>query len=467
MKTSSTAQLVILLCLSTLAAEKPNVLLILSDDHSVSHVGAYGGPNCQRLNLTPNLDAFARESMRFYRAYVTAPQCAPARISVFTGRTPIDVNATRFGQPARNDVELVTDVFRNAGYWVGLDGRHQLEKQGVRGPAFESRFDHFVRGASTKAQHLATVPDKFAAALDKIPRKKPFFLYFGFNQPHRKFGDDHDGIDPAKLTLPPDFPDLPELRLDYAKFLAEVRDLDTGFGMVMDVLKQRGLADNTIVVFMGDNGESLLRGKGTVWDRGLRVPLMVRWPGRIPENSISNALVCCTDIAPTLLDAAGLAPPPGMTGGSYLKVLTKRTTRHRDFVFAERSWHHGPVTRTDGFDLSRAVITPSHHFIYNVLPDRPYVPVAVEKLKFWPVMQSLAKNGKLSTLHKRLYFPGKRPLFELYDVAKDPFQLRNLAGSSTTASIEKELREVMDRWLVRENDFVPLPSHAAALSDKH
>ena len=236
------------------ADDRPNVLLILSDDYSVPHLGAYGDANCQRFNLTPHLDALATEGMRFDRAYTAAPQCAPSRTSIFAGRSPMGLSATRFAQPARSDTVFFTDILRESGYWVGLAGRHQhldgrnrdldhvtdmLVELGMRDGEFTQRFDHFVRGESTKGEAIQNVDEMMGEALDKVPENKPFFLYFGFNQPHRKWGDDHEKIDPSKLVLPPDWPDLPEIRLDYAKYLAEVRDLDLGFGLVENVLKDR------------------------------------------------------------------------------------------------------------------------------------------------------------------------------------------------------------------------------------
>ena len=153
-------------------------------------------------------------------------------------------------------------------------------------------------------------------------------------------------------VLPPDWPDLPEVRLDYARYLAEVRDLDTGFGLLLKTLKKRGLSDNTMVIFMGDNGEALLRGKGTLYSRGLHVPLMIRWPGKVSPGSVSDVLISGEDLAPTILAAAGLEVAQEMTGVSFLPALLGKPFEGRNQVFAERGWHFGPITRTDGFDLS-------------------------------------------------------------------------------------------------------------------
>ena len=463
------------ICQSGLA-DRPNILLILSDDHSAPHLGSYGDRNCQEFGLTPHLDAFAREGMRFERAYTAAPQCAPSRISIFAGRSPVGVGATRFAQPARADTPFFTDLLRDRDYWVGLDGRHQhldgrnrdsphvsetLIEQGMRGEQFESRFDHFVRGVKTKGADLAKVSEILGAALDGVPEGKPFFLYFGFNQPHRRWGEDHAGIDPAALSLPDDWPDLPEVRLDYARYLAEVRDLDEGFGMIMQTLIERGLAENTLVIFMGDNGEALLRGKGTLYDRGLHVPLLVRWPGEVKPGSVSEVLVSGVDLAPTILSAANIPVAEGMTGQDFMPELLGQSFAGREQVFGERGWHFGPITRSDGFDLSRSVTTRRYNFIYNAIPERSYTPVDMAKRNIaWDAIKAARQAGTLSAIHEQIYFQNPRPIFELYDLMEDPFEMNNLAGQKSVRQIETELRKKLDRWMIREGDFLPLPTHA-------
>ncbi|MGB0580652.1 MAG: sulfatase-like hydrolase/transferase, partial [Limisphaerales bacterium] len=344
------------------------------------------------------------------------------------------------------------------------DAAHVTEtliELGVRGEAFESRFNHFVRGVKTKGAALAKVPAMFSAALDGVSEGKPFFLYFGFNQPHRKWGEDHEGIDPAALKLPADWPDLPEVRLDYARYLAEVRDLDTGFGMIMKVLAERGQADNTLVIFMGDNGEALLRGKGTLYNRGLHVPLLIRWPGKIAPGSISDSLISGVDLASTILKAAGIKPAKGMTGLDFVPELLGQPFEGREQVFAERSWHFGPITRSDGFDLSRSVTTKRYNFIYNVLPERNYTPVDMAKRNIaWDAIKLAHENGELPAVHERIYFQYPRPIFELYDLENDPFELNNLAGQESVRMVEAGLRQELDRWMLRESDFLPLPTHA-------
>ena len=172
----------ILICPAS-GGEKPNILLVLSDDHSLPHVGVYGCTNCEEFSLTPKLDRFAEEGIRFNRAYTAAPQCAPSRTSMFAGRSPIGLRATRFAQPASAETPFFTDLLRDAGYWTGLDGRHQhldgkkmdadhisemLVQENMRGKTFESRFDHFVQGIRTKAEAIQDIPGIFSGILDQV-----------------------------------------------------------------------------------------------------------------------------------------------------------------------------------------------------------------------------------------------------------------------------------------------------------
>ncbi len=485
LKRAAFALVNVFLCLAvvrvSLSAEqgKPNVLLILSDDHSVPHVSCYGDENTKRFNITPNLERFAEQGMRFDRAYTSAPQCAPSRISIFASRSPVDLGVTRFAQPPRADVRFFTDVLRSGGYWVGLDGRHQhldgrvreaehidrtLREAGMQ--SLDQRFDHFVRSASTKGDGLTEVADRVAAALDKVPEDKPFFLYFGFNQPHRKFAVNYDGIDPNQLELPEDWPDLPEVRVDYARYLASVRELDQGVGQIMQLVKTRGIEGNTLVIFMGDNGEALLRGKGSLLDRGTHVPLMIRWPGRVEPGSDCSALVCGTDLGPTILAACGMKPLEEMTGISCLPQLLGEKTTGQQYVFAERGWHWGPITRTDGLDLSRSVTSERYRYIYNALPNRSYTPVDMSGKDAWKAIQAAHAAKQLSPLHERLYFANPRPVVELYDMRDDPLELNNLTGKKRVAEIERSLREELESWMIREHDFLPLPTHALKNTNK-
>ena len=200
---------------STLGGESPpNILLVLSDDHSIPHLAVTEARIVFASDITPNLDRFAQRACDSI-APTPLRLSAPSRISIFAGQSPVGLGVTRFAQPPRGDVIFFTDILRSNGYWVGLDGRHQhldgrakeathidsvLREEGMQN--LSERFDHFVRRASTKGEQLDQVTQQVTKALNKVPEDKPFFLYFGFNQPHRGFSKEHEEIDPKNYHYP-------------------------------------------------------------------------------------------------------------------------------------------------------------------------------------------------------------------------------------------------------------------------
>ena len=189
---------------------------------------------------------------------------------------------------------------------------------------------------------------------------------------------------------------------------------------------------------MGDNGAALLRGKGTLYEFGIHVPLIMRWPGKIKPGRASSELISGEDLAPTFLEACGVTVPKEMTGVSAHKILRDERAEGRNYLFAERGAHHIYLPKgSASFDLGRCVVGRRYKFIYN----------------------ALARNtsGKLSPHHSRIYFAATRPMYELYDLEKDTGEFENLVGRAETAAIEKELRTVLIERMVLECDFLPLP----------
>lgn len=486
---------------ATASAARPNILLILSDDNSVPHDGCHPSRDSRVNRLTPNFEAFAAQGMCFDRAYTTAPQCAPSRASIFAGRNPVDIGVTRFAQPARTDVPYFSDILRASGYWVGLEGRnhhlagreddppHVKEALAASGLSrIGDRFDH-VNVFGTKGLTPADLASRVSRTLDEVPREKPFFLYFGFNQTHRQFVADRSDIDASKLTLPPDWPDLPEVREDYAAYLADLRSMDGQFGALMALLKARGLDKNTIVVFMGDNGEALYRGKGTLYERGNHVPLIVRWPGVVKGGTRNASLVSAIDLAKTFVEAAGQQPDKRMTGISLVSRLQGQGAEGHDYVFTERGWHPGGLNVSEGLDYARAITGERYKLIYNAQPAQPYSPVdqggrfivrdpkqeagrdadpqparertdADRALGAWKAVVQAHEAGKLPIGVDQLYFKRPRPIFELYDLQADPYEQRDLAGSPALASVEVGLRKELDKWMVLSGDYLPLATDA-------
>jgi N-sulfoglucosamine sulfohydrolase len=443
-------------------ADKPNILIILSDDHSAAHLGCNGNPDIK----TPNLDAFSASGLRCERAYVTCPQCVPSRASIFTGRSPISIAMTRFSAPLPRDVQTFPEVLRASGWFTGVAGRTYhldgakkppesravFEKYGM--VTFKDRLD-FVNKAGDNAKSLA----QFNDFLNSQPRGSPFFLQLCSGDPHRPLTESGpERHDPAALTLPAHYPDTRLVREDLARYYDEVAHLDVFFGEVMAELERRGLAHNTLVIFMGDNGCSQLRGKGTLNEFGIRVPLLIRWPAKIKPGSFSSELISGEDIAPTVLEAAGLVVPPEMTGKSFFALLRGDAHECRDYIFAERGAHGSNLPEgSASFDLGRVVVSPTHKLIYNVTWQLPYQPVDFHDAPFWAELQQSHRDGKLDSRWVSLYFSPTRSMFELYDLQTDPAELNNLAGTPAVEAVEKKLKAALQEWMILERDFVPLP----------
>lgn len=447
--------------------KRPNILLILSDDHSAPHVGCYGNKDI----ITPNLDKFAAQGLRFDRTYVCCPQCVPSRASIMTGRSPVEIQMTRFSAPLPRDIKTYPEALRAAGYFTGVCGRsYHLD-----GANFVTEIEDFI-----EKHHLKTFPDRLdyvkisgqQEAFGEmqeflgLAKDKPWFLQLCFSDPHRKLdrNDYSARYNPAKLTLPKHYPDTPAVRDDLSRYYGEITRLDELFGKIMDELNRRGLAENTLVAFMGDNGCSQFRGKGTLYELGLHVPLLMRWPGRIKAGSATSELVSGEDLAPTFLSAAGVAVPPEMTGRSFLPAVLGEKFTGRPYVFGERGSHASGLPGTsNAFDIGRCVISRTHKLIYNGLWQIPYKPVDFSGDKFWKELEAMHTEGKLAPELDKLYFAEQRPIFELYDLVNDPAEMQNLYDQPEVQQVQRELIVALSEWMILQRDFLPLP--AAALKD--
>jgi arylsulfatase A-like enzyme len=304
------------------------------------------------------------------------------------------------------------------------------------------------------------VLQRVAAFFEQWPREKPFFLQASFYDPHRPFMPNAtlQPHDPAQLRLPPFFPNTAALRADLAQYYDEVARLDGDVAHILQMLKALGVAGETLVVFIGDNGGAVLRGKGTLYELGIRVPLLIRWPGIVPPGTSTSALISSEDLAPTLLDAAGVAVPRKMSGRSFVRLLRGEAFTARSYVFAARGAHGLELPgSTDAFDLSRSVVSRTHKLIYNALWQLPYTPVGFAREAFWQEIQARHQAGTLAPALSQLYFPPTRPLFELYDLRTDPYEMHNLAGTPEAAAKERTLKAALQQWMILNWDHLPLP----------
>ena len=450
------------------APARPNILFILSDDHSYPFLSCYGDANVR----TPNLDRFAAQGMKFHRFFTAAPQCVPSRAAYLTGRSAVAARMTRFSSPLPRDEITFPEVLRTqAGYFTGvcgrsyhLDGSARAEgsvsgklMQQHKMRTFEERLDYVRRGSDTEAVA------QMAEFLDRKPAGKPFCLWLNFSDPHHPWNAPAlDRPDPAALKLPPHWPDLPGVREQVADYCAEVNRLDRSLQSVLELLARRGFEQDTLVIFAGDNGAALPHGKGSLYDPGCNVPFVVRWPGVVQAGGESRTLLSGEDVAPTVLAAAGLPPASRMSGRSFLPLLKGEAYAPRQYVFAERGPHgSAPVTvnmRSSGYDLARSVRSERYKFIYNATPWIPYGPVDSAGGAAWREMTAANEQGKLGPGLRATYFTSPRPVYELYDLQSDPSELKNLSGDPAVRAIEHELRVALTEKMMLDFDYLPLPA---------
>ena len=439
---------------------KPNILLILSDDHSAPYLGIYGNPDLK----TPHLDSLAHRGVLFHRAYTAAPQCVPSRSAILTGRNVIDLGMSRFSAPLPQEAITIPEYLAEEAYFTGICGRHYHLDGSGRMPeettkafekhdlvTFPDRVDYLKKGSDDE------VLAQFSTFLDQVPNDRPFFMWMNFSDPHRAFTANAYEPDPQSLTVPESMPDTKEVRKDLAQHYGEIMRLDMHIGEVLQELRNRGVAQNTVVIFMGDNGAALLRGKGTLYDMGIHVPLIVAGPG-VVSGAASEALVSGIDIAPTILNLVGVAVPDEMTGKSFLPALKGEAYSGHEHIFATRVPHSsGLPEHTAYFDLSRTVFDPRYKLIYNALWQLPYSPVDFRNHPMWKELQEMNTAGTLEEKYANALFSEPRPMFELYDLAEDPYELNNLIEEPEYDEIAHSLKATLQEWMIVNQDYLPLP----------
>ncbi len=439
------------------AAAPPNVVLIIADDMAWDDSGAFGHPRIR----TPNIDRLAHAGMRFDRAFLTTSSCSPSRSTIITGRYPHNTGAEELHLPLPAEQVTFVEKLKAAGYWTAAAGKWHL------GNAVKDRFN-LVRDANSAGYQLATGKnaqrkmtaagpgaiqsgcDQWVPVLRDRPKDKPFFLWLASFDPHRDYQDGTIPTPhrPEDAVVPPYLPDLPEVRSDLARYYDEITRLDHFVGDVLDELDRQGIAQNTLVLFLSDNGRPFPRCKTTLYDSGIRTPLIARWPARIAAGSRCERLVSTVDIAPTLLALAGTAPAASFQGKDFSPLFTNPDARIRDVIHAERNWH-------DYAARARAVRSETFKYILNDDHDRPLTPPAdAVRSPTFVAMRKLRDAGKL-TPEQRTCFIAPRPREELYDLAHDPHELNNLAGDPKYTQTLAAMRRTLEKWQHETADAAP------------
>ncbi len=415
---------------ATHAADRPNILWISLEDISPD-LGCYG----DKYAVTPNIDKLATQGCRYTNAFTHAGVCAPSRSGIITGMYPTTMGTHYMrckGVPP-SFVKCFPEYLRAAGYYCTNDNKTDYNFD-----APLTAWDDTRKGAHWRNRPTKETPF-FAVINLTTTHESQIRLPEAQLEARRKTLLPEELHDPAKAQLPPYYPDTPVVRRDMANYYDNLTFTDKEVGRILKQLEDDGLADNTIVFFWGDHGRGLPRHKRWIYDSGIRVPLVVRWPGTLQPGSVSDELVAFVDLAPTVLSLAGVELPQHFQGQAFLGPKTAATPR--EYVYAARD------RMDETLDIIRAVRDKRYKYIRNYRPDLPYAQ-DIAYMNEMPTMQEwrrLAAAGKLEGAQK-IFFELQKPVEELYDTEADPHEINNLSADPKHAATLARLRAAHEKW---------------------
>ena len=418
--------------------KRPNIVWIMAEDIS-TELACYGHPAVK----TPNLDGLALQGSRYTQAFCTAPSCTPSRNAMMTGvyQTRTDTqDQRRRGVILPKGIKPITHLLREAGYYTAL------------GCGYSAKTD-----LNFKAEPLFDGKDWRSRQ-----QGQPFFAQITLSITHRQKNgwgpvreQSQHPVDPQDVELPPYFPDHSVCREDWAMYLDSIEKMDAQVGWILQRLEREGIADNTVVIFIGDNGRCHLRGKCWLYDPGLHVPLTIRWPNHIEPKTVNQDMVSMIDVSATILDIAGAKLPSYLDGHPILGPRAKS----RDHIFAARD------LIDEVMDHIRCVRTGRFKYIRNYNPDDGYheCEYVQNNRPMLAAIRELDTQGKLTDT-QQLILAKRKPREELYDLQSDPHEVNNLAQSPQYRNTLKELRTLLDEWIADTDDkgLVQMNSAGAA-----
>lgn len=409
-------------CAQNAIEQKPNIVWIMMEDLGYQ-LSCYGEPGIH----TPNIDKFAEEGIRFTNSFCTAPVSSPSRSAMITGFYQNYINANQHRtegegfekQPLPYGIKPITHLLEEAGY-----------------------FTCFMAGRKTDLNF--TLDRSVYQGNDWSERSEgqPFYAQLTYGGTHRPWKRDPENpIRIDEVRVPPYYPQTDLVKRDWANGLESAQIVDREIGEVLKRLEDEGLAENTLVFIIGDNGRCMPRGKQFLYDGGIQVPVIVRWPAKIKPGQVNDNLITTIDISKTILDVAGIKPAHTLQG---LNLLDNSTSK-RKYVFAARD------KMDNTHDAMRAIRSKEYKLIHNLMPERAYCQFNAYKETSYPVLallNVLNMSGELPPEQAAFMAPSK-PEFELYDIKNDPFELKNLADDQDYAKIKAELLSELNNW--REN----------------
>lgn len=412
----------------------PDIVVYLADDLSAADLSVYGGTNIQ----TPAIDQLAAEGMTFNRAFVASPSCAVSRASLLTGLMPARNGAEENHTFPNKDILRLPQILNGLGYQTAAFGK-------VAHSRSAPDYKFHVHDGKKEIPELRVTVRKF---LETRTDQRPLALFVGVSDPHVAWPK-QSAVDPVAMAMPPQLLDTPRTRVQRSRYLQEVKNLDIYLNELRE-LTDKHLSRDKLFVFSSDHGAQFPFGKWTLYDEGIRVPLIIARKGRITPGTSTEAIVSWIDILPTLIEIGGGQVPENLDGRSFASVLNDAAVSHRDRIFTT---HSGD--RLMNVYLSRSVRTDRYKLIWNPHPEFAFTThidlllreTSGDYFKQWT--EAAKTDDHAAEVLARYY---GRPEYELFDVQADPHELSNLAGNAEHADVQKNLLAELKLWITEQGD---------------
>ncbi len=430
---------------SKILLDKPNIILIMSDDLTYNDIEPYGSNQVK----TPNLIALAKDGMCFDNMFTSSPACAPTRQQLLTGVYPVRNGAHPNHSRVYEGTRSVAHHMQELGYNTALIGKRHYA------PEASYPFT-FLGGENGDNGEGKDIELEKAEAFVNSSKDKPYFLMVTNNQPHGPLTRGNPGAyPPDKIKLNPGFVDTDVTRVSLSKYYAEVTYLDSLVGVVMNIAKKSGKINNTIIIFTSEQGTGTIPfAKWTLYDAGLKTAFIIKYPGKVKQGSRNEALTQYVDIVPTLIDIAGGDPTKintgvkdaegytGFDGKSFKNILFGKSNELRNVVFGVQTTR-GIINGSESYPI-RSARNKKYLYIHNLQPNNTFQNVMVRT----PVFKSW-----LSKDPARANFYMHRPEEELYDVVKDPYQLNNLVADASLKKEKEQLKTQLAAFMKQQGDM--------------
>jgi uncharacterized sulfatase len=408
---------------------KPNIVLFLADDQGIDDVGCYGN----KVVRTPNIDRLAEEGPRFNLAFIPTAMCSPSRSALYTGLYPHRNGCHPNHSNIKPGVKTLPHYLKPLGYRVALAGKTHIKPR----EQFPFEYMGLKPGRIEKFMTLA--------------KDKPFCLMVASHEPHgpHKKG----GYKSGQIPVPPNKVDTPQTRQQLANYYTDIDLLDREVGGILGLLKKHNLEESTLFVYASDHGYHIFA-KWSCYDAGLHVPFIVRWPGKVKAETATDAMVSFVDVLPTFIEAAGGKPPGDIDGRSFLPVLLRRKKKHHDAIFGAHTTRG--IISGRAYPI-RSVRTHTHQYIRNLNSESMFQCVSTHGRNYKEINDgvwgSWKKKAKIDSLAaERVRMLQHRPTEELYDLTKDPYELKNIATDPAQQKLLASLRQQLDAWMRKQGD---------------